>query len=172
VFLYIWPIILNILKHTIYILAVVFVLITSCKEEKDCLDYGGNSGLILYEVEMGKCYSVLDTSKIIVNDTVLYKKLPQFTIDSVQQTLGCAPSPSRPQLNFDTITLLGAKTEAKGCIVTYERKVSYSDTDNNITYTIDIHECGECNENRISMNWVAIKKQKNINNLQVLVRYH
>ncbi len=157
------------MKYVIYILSLLVFL--GCKEEEDCLDYSANRGLILYEVAMGKCYSVLDTSKILINDTVKYKQLPQLTIDTVQQSLGCAPNPSRPELNFDEITLLGAKTVAEGCIVAYERNIIYNSNDSTITYTIDVHQCGSCNEKRISMNWVAIDKIENIGSLEVLVRY-
>lgn len=158
------------MKNTIYIL--LFFLIVSCNEEKDCLEYGGNSGLIEYEVDMGKCYSFLDTPYILIADTNAYKKLPQYTNDSIQQSLGCAPSPSRPDLNFDSIMLVGAKTEATGCIVTYERDIEFNSNNKIITYKIDVHQCGACNETRFSMNWVAIEKIEDTEDLEVMIDYY
>lgn len=157
-------------KYLIYILALL--LFIGCEEEKDCLEYSENSGLIIREASMGKCYSVLDTSKIFINDTVAYKQLAQLAIDSIQQSLGCAPSPSRPELDFDSLTLLGAKTVAEGCIVSYNRNVTYNNHDNSISYTLDVHQCGECNEKRISMNWVVIDKIDTISNLKVAIKYY
>ncbi len=155
----------------LYFILFIF-LFAGCSEEKDCLDYGGNSGLIIEEVQMGECYSYLVDGNYLIKDTVAYKKLPEFTDDSIQSELGCPANPSRPELDFNEIMLLGTRTEAVGCIVSYERNVTYDSVNKILSYTIDVHSCGGCELLRYNMNWVTVPNKPEVDSLNVSIKYH
>ena len=147
-------------------------MFVGCSQEKDCLDHSGNSGLIINEVFMGECYSYLVDGNYLIKDTVAYKKLPDYTNDSIQQELGCSSNPSRPDLDFNEIMLLGTRTSAVGCIVSYERNVTYDSVNNVLFYTIDVHSCGDCGLLRYNMNWVTIPNKPEVDSLNVSVKYY
>ncbi len=156
-----------------YIYIILFILfIAGCSEEKDCLDYSGNSGLIIEEIAMGECYSYLVDGNYLIKDTVAYKRLPSFTDDSIQVELGCAGNPSRPDLDFDEIMLLGTRTSVEGCIVSYMRNVTYDSTEHVLYYTIDVHSCGDCGLLRHNMNWVSVPSIEEADSLNVSIKYY
>lgn len=121
---------------------------------------------------MGECYSYLADGNYLIKDTVAYKKLPAFTDDSIQAELGCPANPSRPPLDFDEMMLLGTRTEAVGCIVSYERNVTYDSLEKVIYYSIDVHSCGGCELLRYNMNWVAVKSIDEADSLNVSIKYY
>lgn len=156
------------MKYLLLILGIT-ILFVGCKEEKNCLSFSSNTGLIAKEQNMTKCYSVMVNDKYLITDTTEYKKLPSSTIDSIQLDLGCASNPDRPDIDFNTYFLVGAKTLAKGCIVTYSRDISFNETSHILQYNIDVHQCGDCNEERYNMNWVLIQNDDVSDSLNVSI---
>lgn len=155
----------------------VFILILlltlkACNKEKDCVEYESNSGLIERTIEMGKCYSYLSGSPYFIKDTIAYQELPDDAIDSIQQLIGCSGNPARPEIDFDKHALLGVRTFAKGCIVSYDRFVKKDSINQQLLYKVDVHSCGNCNEQRYNMNWVLIPCTPDYNVLVSEVTYH
>jgi hypothetical protein len=155
-----------------FILALILIsFIAGCKTESDCLNLSGNTGLIISEHDMGKCYSYLEGNKYLIKDSTSYKNLSLDAVDSIQTALSCDANPDLPSLDFDTYYLLGAKTESTGCIVTYNRDIGYDNTTNVLHYKIDVYQCGDCGDLRYNMNWVIIRKLNNIDSVNVSINY-
>ena len=157
------------MKHLIIISTIILALI-GCKEEDNCLDYSSNSGLIIMEQNMGECYSIMSEDEYLITCDSAYKKLPETTYDSIQETLGCGGNPDRPTINFDDYYLLGAKTIAQGCLVTYDRDVQYDSITKELEYTVNVHQCGNCADRRYHMNWVLIKHDTIFQNISYKVQ--
>jgi hypothetical protein len=150
----------------------VWILLAGCNKETDCLDFSSNTGLIVREVNMGECYSVMIDESYIIKDSISYVQLPSSTYESIQEDLGCSDNPPRPTINFNSYDLVGAKTFAKGCIVTYSRDISFDSITNTLSYVIDVHQCGNCGKERYNMNWVLIPKRDTVENLIVDINYY
>lgn len=152
-------------------IAIPLLLCTACKQEKNCLDYNGNSGIIIESIDMGACYTYLTGTGFLVKDTNDYKKLPNFTNDSVQEDLGCPGNPARPEIDFEEKALIGARTFAEGCTIGYEREATFDSVNKVIVYKINVHQCGDCNDKRYSMNWVLIPNIPEADSLYVNINY-
>lgn len=63
-------------------------------------------------------------------------------------------------IDFSKYTLLG-KYARGNCRVTFERNVSRNDSQKKVYYDIEVHQCGNCEINCESMNWVLIPKIPN-----------
>ncbi|PLX21455.1 MAG: hypothetical protein C0599_07925 [Salinivirgaceae bacterium] len=118
---------------------------------------------------MKECYSVMAEDSYLITDSIAYAQLPSSTYDSIQADLGCSDNPSRPPIDFDQYYLVGAKTLAKGCIVTYSRDINYLSSSNSLQYKIDVHQCGDCGDKRYNMNWVLIQNTETINPIDSLI---
>jgi hypothetical protein len=158
-------------KYILAILSIVIITV-SCKKEKDCLNYSSNTGLIITEQDMGKCYGAMQEDSYLIKDTTEYKELSTSIIESIQAELGCGDDPARDTIDFDKYYLIGAKTLAKGCIVTYSRDISFIEESKLLQYDIDVHQCGDCTDERYNMNWVLINKIDEIDTLNVSINYY
>lgn len=153
------------------IIIVLGSLFISCKKEKNCQNLSFNTGLIVSELDMGKCYSFMTGDKYLIKDSIEYNNLSLYTIDSIQTALSCDEDPDKPGIDFDKYYLVGAKTEARGCIVTYGRDITYNSSAKVLDYKIDVYQCGNCTDLRYNMNWVIIDKDAEIDNLSVSIEY-
>lgn len=63
-------------------------------------------------------------------------------------------------IDFSMYTLLGKYARGK-CNVTFERNVIRNDSQKKLYYDIKVHQCGTCEINWESMNWVLIPKMPN-----------
>ncbi len=162
---------MNQLKYILFAAILVFIA-QACKEEKDCLDYNGNSGAIIDDFNMTECFSSLAISHILIRDTIEFKQLAGFTNDSLLIELGCSTNPALPEFDFDTYSLVGARTRAKGCIVGYRKNISIDQAKNIVQYTIEVHQCGNCNNLRQNMNWVKIEKVGQNDSLVIDISYY
>ncbi|MEN8958615.1 MAG: hypothetical protein ABF242_10625 [Flavobacteriales bacterium] len=60
-------------------------------------------------------------------------------------------------INFTNYTLLGKWAEG-GCNVVIERDVERKNSEKRLIYTLEVHECGNCDMLTGSMNWVLVPK--------------
>lgn len=60
-------------------------------------------------------------------------------------------------IDFKQYTLLG-KYARENCKATFERNVSKDDSQKKIFYNLKIKQCGKCETNWESMNWVLVPK--------------
>lgn len=153
----------------LFLLAII--LLTSCKEEKNCLDYAANNGAIIREIDLGQCYGLLKKEFILIKDATKYNNLVGQVDDSLLVNLGCATQPPLPNIDFEEFSLIGAHTTGEGCIVSYQRNVTIDTINQIINYNIIVHQCGSCTDIRHNMNWVLIKKVNSKTNIQVNISH-
>lgn len=60
-------------------------------------------------------------------------------------------------IDFNQYTLLG-KYARENCKVTFDRNITKNDAQKKYLYNIKVHQCGTCEINWESMNWVLVPK--------------
>ena len=61
-------------------------------------------------------------------------------------------------IDFSKYSVLEKEVNTAGCSVVFERYVSKDIKHKKIVYTITVHQCGGCEKNNTSWNWVLVPK--------------
>lgn len=160
-------------RPTIKLITIIIMILSiSCSEEKDCIEYSANKGAIVREIDMGECYGIMSVPFILITDTVQYKNLRLLTSDTLLSQMGCSSTPHLPTIDFEKYSLAGVLTIGNGCNVNYEREINIDSINKVVHYNIIVHQCGDCNDKRLNMNWVTLTKVDSFYELEPLISHH
>lgn len=134
------------------ILSLVIALTISCKKDRNC--------------ELPK--QIIGTGEIVSNALV---SQPLITWDMKNQEhiikadsqnvfnlkVSFDNGNTYDTIDFNQYTLLGKYTR-ENCKATFERDVRKNDAQKEYFYKIKVHQCGTCETNWESMNWVLVPK--------------
>ncbi len=133
-------------------LMILFASLSSCNKDKNCelpkqiIGTGEIvSNAIVYQSSIS--WEMKDNDQIIQSDSQNVYAL-QVSFDN-GLTYG--------NIDFSQYTLLG-KFAREGCNVTFERNVSKDAAQKKCFYNITVLQCGKCETNWESMNWVLVPK--------------
>ncbi len=146
-------------KLFLFIGIATFIVVTfmfSCVEYDSCIDRNRIGGLIDSEIYLGKYFNLLDSQTIVVTDINSYESLKKHVLPETNRA--ASDTFLLPSIDFSKQTLLGRLSTCVGCNTRYNRTVEKNDAQQQYIYTIEIEECGGCEIENISMNWVLVPK--------------
>ncbi len=151
------------LKSVGLIVAIVLALMFfSCKTEVPCKDYEANSGAIISNVDLGKCFVIMnDTTYVVRTRTQLHALQQDINVD-YKETYGVLcdtlSMDKLVEIDFSQESILGFYTEANGCSVSFGKKLTFDHRNLKAFFEITVYECGNCEMIRSDMNWVKTEK--------------
>ena len=142
-----------------FVIVLIFFVIFSCKKKDTCLDKEVNTGIILSDYDMGRCFYFLDSSSYVINNTKEY----QYLVSQIDSTFitNIMPDCGNYELysiDFTNFTLLAQYADGRGCSTAFQRDVQNDVVNEQYVYKITIYECGDCDITEVSMNWVKVPK--------------
>ena len=144
---------------TQFIIIITLFVVFSCDKKDTCLDKEVNTGIILSDYDMGKCFYFLDSSSYVINNLKEY----QYLVDQIDSAFIANIMPDCAMyelysIDFSDFTLLAQYAEGRGCSTAFQRDVEDDTENKQYVYKIIIYECGDCDRTEISMNWVKVPK--------------
>ena len=136
-----------------------FFTLLACDETSTdgCPEKDENQGIIIqsfFDQEDPPCFLKLFSPNAFSEGFVISS---QQVYDSVMLLIGLDETAcTKPDLDFNEVTLLSQKTKASGCTRTYLRSVT--NAEDGYLYRVVVRECGGCEPLITQWHWVTIPK--------------
>ncbi len=133
-------------------------LFSGCKNEKPCFDQENNYGVIAANVKMGECFTFMKKSEYVVKSYIEFLDLVSEIDTSVWKQTLCDTVSLADTIDFSKYTLLGKYAEGTACSIGFRREVTINSVDSKYIYAVTVYECGSCDVQTMSMNWVLVPR--------------
>lgn len=139
------------MKANVFLFAMIlFILTVSCNKSKNCSGVSENKGIIVNSVIVGSCFADFEDKTFVINSQA---KLDSFYLISEQNGHTC----SKPEIDFAQYTLLVQYASGQ-CEMDITREVIKDTSQQQYVYTVEVKECGSCENLIFSLNGVLTPK--------------
>jgi hypothetical protein len=149
-------------KNNIFFLFIstsfVIIFFSTCKSDESCSNETKISGDIIDVYDLGQCYNLMNNDTFVIEDTSAFLLLTN-NIDSLYYSqFGSSCDTLADTINFSNFSIIGYFASGFGCNVNFHKEFITDYTSKKYYYTIYIEECGDCNYEEFSMNWIIVPK--------------